>query len=98
METPGPAAYCGLAGKPGGERGGDRGAWGARARGGGVRGDSAAGTDGAGLGAADVEGVLGVAAGEGGNFSPRSWAAILLPATHSVSKFLARSNTTFALM
>ena len=98
METPWPAAYRGLAGKPGGERGGDQGDWGARSRGGGVRGDSAAGTDGAGLGAADVEGVLGVAAGEGGNFSPRSWAAILLPATHSVSRFLARSNTTFALM
>ena len=66
MESPGLAAYCGIVGKPGGERvgerGGDRGDW--RARGGGVRGDPAAGTDGAGLGAA--------LAGVGGAVSPLS--------------------------
>ena len=52
MESPGLAAYWGLGGKPGGERGGDRGDW--EARGGGVRGDLALGTEGAGLGAALV--------------------------------------------
>ena len=90
METSGLAACCGLAGKPGGERGvergGDRGAW-RGARGGGVRGHSAAGTEGAGE----------VAAGAG-VLSPVSWAAILVPATHSVSRFLARSRITFALI
>ena len=86
METSGLAACWGLAGKPGGERGGDRGAW-RGARGGGVRGHSAAGTEGAGEAAAGA-GVL----------SPVSWAAILDPATHSVSRFLARSRITFALI
>ena len=64
------AAYCGE-GKPGGERGGvfiHEGYF----LGGGVRGGAAAGTDGAGLGAAlgGVEGELAAglaAAGEGGN-------------------------------
>ena len=51
MESPGLTEYCGLAGKPGGERGDDPGDW-REERGGGVRRDSAAGTDGAGLGAA----------------------------------------------
>ena len=86
-------------GKPGGERGGvfiQDGYF----LGGGVRGGAAAGTEGAGLGAAlgGVEGGLGVAAGDRETFSPLSLAAILLPATHSVSKFLARSNTQFPLM
>ena len=61
---------------------------------------AAAGTEGAGLGAA-LSGVIGdlvLGAGERDTFSPRSWAAILVPATHSVSKFLARFKTTFALM
>ena len=60
MESPGLAAYWGLGGKPGGERG-DREDW-REARGGGVRGDCAAGTEGAGLGAA--------LAGEAGTFGP----------------------------
>ena len=65
-----------------------------------MRGGAAAGTEGAGLGAAlgGVEGDLGLAGGDRDTFSPWSWAAILVPATHSVSKFLARSKTTFALM
>ena len=64
MESPGLAACWGLAGKPGGERGGEREDCGARGgrgeRGGGVRGGSAAGTEGAGLGAAlaGVEGAV----------------------------------------
>ena len=66
LETHGLAVYCGLGGKPGGERegelGGERGGdWGVRgARGGGVRGVRAAGTEGAGLGAAlvGVEGAV----------------------------------------
>ena len=100
LAKPGLAAYSGE-GKPGGERGGvfiHEGCF----RGGGVRGEAAAGTDGAGLGAplgralGGVEGALGT--GEGVTLSPLSWAAILFPATHSVSRFLARSNTTFALM
>jgi len=84
MESPGLTEYCGLAGKPGGERGDDPGDW-REERGGGVRRDSAAGTDGAGLGAA-----LAGAEGEGAVTSPLSWVA-----THSVSRFLARSITTF---
>ena len=78
---PGLTEYCGLAGKPGGERGDDPGDW-REERGGGVRRDSVAGTDGAGLGAG--------AEGEGAVTSPLSWVA-----THSVSRFLARSITTF---
>ena len=92
MESPGLAEYCGLGGKPGGERGGDPGDLRGE-RGGGVRGDWAAGTEGAGLGAAALAG----AEGEGVT-SPLSWATIFIPATHSVSRFLARSNTTFPLM
>ena len=68
---PGLAAYSGE-GKPGGERGGvfiHDGYF----RGGGVRGGAAAGTEGAGLGAAlgGVEGGL-AAAGDSGTFSPLS--------------------------
>ena len=92
MESPGLTEYCGLAGKPGGERGDDPGDW-REERGGGVRRDSAAGTDGAGLGAA-----LAGAEGEGAVTSPLSWVAIFTPATHSVSRFLARSITTFPFM
>ena len=62
MESPGLAACWGLGGKPGGERGGDRGDWGARVDD--VRGDLALGTEGAGLGAALV--------GVGGAVSPLS--------------------------
>ena len=104
LGKPGLAAYSGE-GKPGGERGGvfiHEGCF----RGGGVRGAAAAGTEGAGLGAplgralGGVEGTLGagLGVGEGETLSPLSWAAILFPATHSVSKFFARSNTTFALI
>ena len=61
-----------------------------------------AGTAGAGEGAPrpgggvalGVEGVLGVLGGP----LPLSWEAILAPATHSVSRFLARSRMTLALM
>ena len=65
-----------------------------------MRGGAAAGTEGAGLGAAlgGVEGGLGLGGGDRETFSPRSWAAILVPATHSLSRFLARSKITFALM
>ena len=102
LGIPGLAAYSGE-GKPGGDLGGvfiHEGYF----LGGGVRGDAAAGTEGAGLGAAlgralgGVEGARGAGEGETETFSPLSWAAILLPAIHSVSKFLAKSNTTFALM
>ena len=70
LGIPGLAAYSGE-GKPGGDLGGvfiHEGYF----LGGGVRGEAAAGTDGAGLGAplGDVEGDLGAAAGE--TFSPRS--------------------------
>ena len=64
MESSGLAAYCGVVGKPGGERGGELEDCGARRereeRGGGVRGGLAAGTEGAGLGAAlaGVEGAV----------------------------------------
>ena len=91
MESPGLAANWGLGGKPGGERG-DRGDW-RGARGGGVLGDWAAGTEGAGLGAALT--------GEAETFDPpppSSCASILEPATHSVSRFLLRSKTTFPFM
>ena len=100
LAIPGLTAYSGE-GKPGGDLGGvfiQEGCF----LGGGVRGEAAAGTDGAGLGVAlgralgGVEGARG--AGEGDTLSPLSWAAILFPAMHSVSKFLARSNTTFALI
>ena len=70
MESPGLAEYCGLGGKPGGERGdlgdggGERGAGEQGGEGvGGVRGGvRAAGTDGAGLGA--------VVVGEAGALGP----------------------------
>ena len=100
LGIPGLVAYSGE-GKPGGDLGGvfiHEGCF----LGGGVRGEAAAGTAGAGLGATlgkalgGVEGARGV--GEGETFSPLSWAAILFPAIHSVSKFLAKSNTTLALM
>ena len=66
MESPGLAAYCGLGGKPGGERGdlgdggGELGAGeqGGEGVGGMRRGVRAAGTDGAGLGAGEA-GTLG---------------------------------------
>ena len=72
--------------EPGGERG-DRGEGRLLERGGGVRGEAAAGTEGA-----------GVEVGLVGELLPLSWAAILVPATHSVSRFLARSRITLALI
>ena len=72
--------------EPGGERG-DRGEGRLLERGGGVRGVAAAGTEGAGV---EVRLV--------GELLPLSWAAILVPATHSVPRFLARSRITLALI
>ena len=64
-----------------------------------MRGVSAAGTEAAGEGAPGPGGevALGVEGALGG-LSPFSWAAILEPATHSMSRFLARSRITLALI